>query len=87
MGYSLVNILGGLLIVTSTMVVVSKTIPSAIKWYAIQSVVLVGVLLTLGYGEAVTLGAFTCRSEKTGMTCTNGLGHGFSIAKAQQRLF
>ena len=48
MGYSLVNILGGLLIVTSTMVVVSKTIPSAIKWYAIQSVVLVGVLLTLG---------------------------------------
>lgn len=45
MGYSLVNILGGLLIVTSTMVVVSKTIPSAIKWYAIQSVVLVGVLL------------------------------------------
>ena len=44
MGYSLVNILGGLLIVTSTMVVVSKTIPSAIKWYAIQSVVLVGVL-------------------------------------------
>ena len=39
MGYSLVNILGGLLIVTSTMVVVSKTIPSAIKWYAIQSVV------------------------------------------------
>ena len=28
MGYSLVNILGGLLIVTSTMVVVSKTIPS-----------------------------------------------------------
>ena len=41
MGYSLVNILGGLLIVTSTMVVVSKTIPSAIKWYAIQSVVLV----------------------------------------------
>ena len=42
---------------------------------------------TLGYGEAVTLGAFTCRSEKTGMTCTNGLGHGFSIAKAQQRLF
>ncbi|MEI3352291.1 MAG: hypothetical protein V8Q95_06375 [Collinsella sp.] len=56
MGYSLVNILGGLLIVTSTMVVVSKTIPSAIKWYAIQSVVLVGVLahprcLTTGASE------------------------------------
>ena len=47
MGYSLVNILGGLLIVTSTMVVVSKTIPSAIKWYAIQSVHLEAVLVTL----------------------------------------
>ena len=54
MGYSLVNILGGLLIVTSTMVVVSKTIPSAIKWYAIQSVVLVGVLLTLGLTTGAT---------------------------------
>ena len=45
MGYSLVNILGGLLIVTSTMVVVSKTIPS---------VVLVGVLLTLGLTTGAT---------------------------------
>ncbi len=54
MGYSLVNILGGLLIVTSTMVVVSKTILSAIKWYAIQSVVLVGVLLTLGLTTGAT---------------------------------
>ncbi len=48
MGYSIVNILGGLLIVTSTMVVVSKTIPSAINWYAVQSLVLVGLLATLG---------------------------------------
>ena len=54
MGYSLVNILGGLLIVTSTMVVVSKTIPSAIKWYAIQSVVLVGVLLMWAASAFVT---------------------------------
>ena len=42
MGYSVVNILGGLLIVTSTMVVVSK------------SVVLVGVLLTLGLTTGAT---------------------------------
>ena len=34
MGYSIVNILGGLLIVTSTMVVVSKNIKHAIRWYA-----------------------------------------------------
>ncbi len=48
MGYSIVNILGGLLIVTSTMVVVSKNIKHAINWYAVQSLVLVGLLATLG---------------------------------------
>lgn len=53
MGYSIVNILGGLLIVTSTMVVVSKNIKHAINWYAVQSLVLVGLLATLG----VTTGA------------------------------
>ena len=53
MGYSIVNILGGLLIVTSTMVVVSKNIKHAIRWYAVQSLVLVGLLATLG----VTTGA------------------------------
>ena len=41
----------------------------------------------LGYGASARLGAFTCTSEKTGMTCTNGLGHGFSISKASQKLF
>ena len=53
MGYSIVNILGGLLIVTSTMVVVSKNIKHSIHWYAVQSLVLVGLLATLG----VTTGA------------------------------
>lgn len=43
--------------------------------------------MELGYGHSVTLGEFTCQSEKTGMTCTNGRGHGFSIAKAVQKLF
>ncbi len=41
----------------------------------------------LGYGKSVSLGALTCTSKKTGMTCTNGQGHGFSIAKAKQRVF
>ena len=57
MGYSIVNILGGLLIVTSTMVVVSKNIKHAIRWYAVQSLVLVGLLATLG----VTTGAYVGR--------------------------
>ena len=41
----------------------------------------------LTYGEAVSLGGISCVSAKTGMTCTNAEGHGFSVAKAKQKLF
>lgn len=41
----------------------------------------------LPYGEAVSLGGISCVSAKTGMTCTNAAGHGFSVAKARQKLF
>lgn len=43
--------------------------------------------MELGYGASATLGDFTCLSEKTGMTCQNARGHGFSISKARQKLF
>ena len=41
----------------------------------------------LPYGGAVALGGITCRSERTGMTCTNRAGHGFSVARRTQRVF
>ncbi|WP_225029497.1 DUF6636 domain-containing protein [Xinfangfangia pollutisoli] len=41
----------------------------------------------LDYGKSFSLGAYTCTSEKSGMTCTNGLGHGFKVAKAKQSVF
>jgi hypothetical protein len=42
----------------------------------------------LPYGEASKVGAFTCVSETTGMTCTNaGSGHGFFISIASYRMF
>ena len=41
----------------------------------------------LPYGNAVSLGGISCVSAKTGMTCTNADGHGFSVARAKQRLF
>lgn len=41
----------------------------------------------LSYGEAVSLGGISCVSAKTGVTCTNADGHGFSVAKARQELF
>ncbi len=47
---------------------------------AIPSPIRVG--MTLGYGDHIDLGGFACTSEKTGMTCTNPAGHGFTIAKA-----
>ena len=43
--------------------------------------------MELGYGASATLGEFTCTSQKTGMTCTNARGHGFSIARARQTVF
>lgn len=41
----------------------------------------------LPYGQAISLGGISCVSAKTGMTCTNADGHGFSVAKAKQRLY
>lgn len=43
--------------------------------------------MTLGYGDHIDLGGFRCTSAKTGMTCTNPAGHGFTLAKASQKLF
>jgi hypothetical protein len=43
--------------------------------------------MTLNYGDHIDLGGFRCTSEKTGMTCTNPAGHGFTIAKGSQTLF
>lgn len=47
-GYVAVNVLGGLLIVTSLMVVLSKTPKKAAFIYAAQSVVLVSIFIALG---------------------------------------
>ncbi len=44
-------------------------------------------LPALAYGRLWRHGAFTCKSEPTGLTCINPLGHGFSLSRASQRLF
>lgn len=46
-----------------------------------------GASQVLQYGQSISLGAFTCTSQKTGMTCTNGQGHGFEVARARQKVF
>ncbi|MGX1317275.1 hypothetical protein AB7M17_000728 [Bradyrhizobium sp. USDA 377] len=44
-------------------------------------------LPVLAYGEVWQRGGFTCRSEQTGLTCFNAMQHGFSLARAEQRVF
>lgn len=41
----------------------------------------------LNYGSVIKKYGITCLSEKAGFTCINANGHGFSLSKAQQKLF
>jgi hypothetical protein len=41
----------------------------------------------LDYGNTWSIGAFTCISERTGLTCTRGDGNGFFISKAKTRVY
>jgi hypothetical protein len=41
----------------------------------------------LGYGEVWQYAGFTCRSDQTGVTCFNATQHGFSLSRAEQKLF
>lgn len=41
----------------------------------------------LDYGHSVAASGVTCTSAKTGMTCVNAQGHGFTVARASQRAF
>jgi hypothetical protein len=42
-------------------------------------------LQTLGYGHVWRHGPYTCRSRRTGLTCTNGPGHGLIISRTEWR--
>jgi hypothetical protein len=41
----------------------------------------------LDYGQVIKEGNVTCMSDKAGMTCINGDGHGFIVSRNQQKLF
>lgn len=42
---------------------------------------------TIPYGSSISDMGFVCRSERTGMTCENGQGHGFTVSRKKQKLF
>ena len=42
---------------------------------------------TLAYGDSITAGPFRCESAETGMTCLNGDGRGFTVARAAVETF
>lgn len=44
-------------------------------------------LPVLGYDEVWQRGGFTCKSERTGITCFNSDRRGFSLARAKQEVF
>ncbi|MEO1638410.1 MAG: DUF6636 domain-containing protein [Pseudomonadota bacterium] len=41
----------------------------------------------LPYGGTLEVSGITCRSEPTGMTCTNAEGGGFFVRRSEQRVF
>jgi hypothetical protein len=46
-----------------------------------------GVATVLPYGASIGFAGIVCQSEETGMTCTNEDGGGFSIRRAEQRVY
>lgn len=44
-------------------------------------------LEVLPYGTEWNHSGFSCKSETTGLTCTNTRGHGFTLSRTVQRLF
>jgi hypothetical protein len=40
----------------------------------------------LNYGKSISKEGFTCRSERTGMTCKNKFGRGFFLSRQKQTL-
>jgi hypothetical protein len=41
----------------------------------------------LSYGSIWEREGYTCKSEEAGLTCLNGMGHGFSLSRSSQRVF
>lgn len=41
----------------------------------------------LDYGKEIKAGDITCTSERSGVTCINGQGKGFEVARLRQDLF
>ncbi|NPD15838.1 hypothetical protein HOY34_11575 [Xinfangfangia sp. D13-10-4-6] len=41
----------------------------------------------LPYGESITFDTIRCKSERSGVTCRNLDGHGFTLSRAKQKLF
>ncbi|SOE18142.1 hypothetical protein SAMN05877838_3058 [Hoeflea halophila] len=41
----------------------------------------------LDYGHSVTGNGITCTSARTGVTCVNAKGHGFTVARSTQKAF
>ena len=41
----------------------------------------------LGYGKTRRFGPYSCTSRRSGLTCTNRTGHGWTLSRSAQKLF
>jgi hypothetical protein len=41
----------------------------------------------LAYGRTWRKAGFACTAQRTGLTCRNGSGHGWSLSRERQRIF
>ena len=46
-----------------------------------------GQARVLGYGETLSRAGFSCTSQRSGITCRNKAGHGFTAARKAQKVF
>lgn len=52
-----------------------------------RAVILASTLLALIGAGAASAAGFTCRAEQIGLTCFNAMQQGFSLARAEQKVF
>ena len=43
--------------------------------------------VAIPYNKVLSNGGISCVSATSGLTCTNGKGHGFFVSRAKQRVF
>jgi hypothetical protein len=55
--------------------------------YCHGDTIILPTMSKLAYGDQISVGGITCMSERSGQTCVNPSGAGFTLTRARQTLF